>query len=120
MVDDRALTFPVDDPPFIRRIAARNTGIGCDGVILLQPSETADLRMRFINPDGNEMDMCGNGARCIAQLAFALGAAPATMIIETQAGPVHAQVSDNGVCLELTPPFVMEMDLNLAPDVRTT
>lgn len=116
MVDDRALTFPLDDPPYIRRVAARSTGVGCDGVILLQPSETADLRMRFMNPDGNEMDMCGNGARCIAQLAFALGAAPARMTIETQAGPVHAQVSDDCVCLELTPPFDMELDLDLGLD----
>lgn len=116
MVDDRALTFPLDDALFIQRISARSTGVGCDGVILLQPSDAADIRMRFINPDGNEVDMCGNGARCIAQLACVLEAAPARMTIETPAGPVHAEVSSDGVCLELTPPADMELDLDLGLD----
>ena len=118
MVDDRDLTFPLDDALFIRQITARTTGVGCDGVILLQPSETADFRMRFINPDGNEVDMCGNGARCIAQLAFELGAAPAGMIIETRAGPVHANVLSDGVCLELTPSADMTLDLDLGLDMK--
>ena len=116
MVDDRERTFPLDDPVFIQRISARSTGIGCDGVILLQPSDAADIRMRFINPDGNEVDMCGNGARCIAQWAFSLEAAPARMTIETPAGPVHAEVSDEEVCLELTTPADMELDLDIGLD----
>ena len=114
MVDDRGLTFPRDDTLFIQRISARSTGVGCDGIILLQPSQTADLRMRFINPDGGEVDMCGNGARCIAQLAYALGIAPARMSIDTRAGPVHAQVCNDTVCLELTPPSGMQLDLDLS------
>ena len=113
MVDDRDLTFPLEDTLFIQQISARSTGVGCDGVILLQSSDSADFRMRFINPDGSEVDMCGNGARCIAQWAFSLGAAPARMTIETQAGPLHAQVSSDDVCLELTPPSDVELDLDL-------
>jgi diaminopimelate epimerase len=116
MVDDRDLTFPMNDTFFIQRITARSTGVGCDGILLIQPSEAADIRMRFINPDGNEVDMCGNGARCIARMAFELRAAPAGMNIETQAGPVHAEVSGDGVCLELTPSSDMELDLDLGPD----
>jgi diaminopimelate epimerase len=119
MIDDRDLIFPLDDAQFIREITARNTGVGSDGVILLQPSETADIRMRFFNPDGHEVDMCGNGARCVSRLAFALGAAPAGMIIETRAGPVHAEVLSDGVCLELTPPVDMELDLDLGPDMKS-
>jgi diaminopimelate epimerase len=118
MVDDRELTFPIDDTLFIQQITARTTGVGCDGVILLQPSAIADFRMRFINPDGGEVDMCGNGARCIAQMAFALGTAPAMMIIETLAGPVHAEVLSDGVCLELTPPSDLELDLDLGLDMK--
>jgi len=113
MVDDRERTFPLDNTLFIQRISARSTGIGCDGIILLQPSESEDIRMRFINPDGYEVDMCGNGARCIARLAFSMGAAPARMTIETQAGPVRAEVSDEEVCLELTPFSDVEMDLDI-------
>ena len=118
MIDDRERTFPLDDDLFIQRISARTTGVGCDGVILLQPSEIADFRMRFINPDGGEVDMCGNGARCIAQMAFGLGAAPARMTIETRAGAVHAEVLDDGVCLELTPPSDIELDLDLGLDMK--
>lgn len=116
VVDDRDLTFPMEDTQFIQRIAARCTGVGCDGILLIQPSSTEDFRMRFINPDGHEVDMCGNGARCIARQAFVLGAVPSRMTIETQAGPVVAEVSGSAVCLELTPPVDMEMDLSLGLD----
>jgi len=111
MVDDRNLTFPLADKEFVQRIAARRTGIGCDGIILLQPSETADFRMRFINPDGGEQDMCGNGARCIARLAFDRGIAPTGMKIETGAGIVHAEVLSDLIRLDLTDPTDLRLDL---------
>lgn len=116
MVDDRALTFPLNDGDFIARICARRTGIGCDGILLLQPSDTADVRMRFINPDGSEVDMCGNGARCIARLAFDLNAAPAEMKIQTQAGIVAATVSAEMVCLRLTRPTDWRLDVDVGLD----
>ena len=112
VVDDRALLFPVDDSKFVRRISLRRTGVGCEGVILIQPSEVADLRMRFFNPDGNEVEMCGNGARCFARRAFELGAAPSTMQIETQAGLVRAEVLDDQVRLTLTDPLDWRMGLD--------
>ena len=51
-----------------RALADRRTGIGCDQVILLEPSEVADLRMRIWNADGGEVESCGNATRCIVQL----------------------------------------------------
>ena len=97
MVDDRAGTFPTDDPAFIARLANRPDGIGCEGVILVRTSETADFAMRFFNPDGSEADLCGNGARCVAAFAHAVGAAPsAQMRFETRAGLVAADVLDDG------------------------
>lgn len=113
MVDDRSLTFPVADAAFVQRIASRRTGIGCDGVILLQPSNSADIRMRFINPDGNEVEMCGNGARCLARFAYNLGAATANMKIETVAGVVCAEVLDEQIRLSLTDPSDLRLDLKL-------
>ncbi len=112
VVDDRARVFPLNDVSFIEKIASRRTGIGCDGILLLQPSEAADFRMRFINPDGNEVEMCGNGARCIARFAHGLGTAPSGMKIETSAGIVCAEVLGSQVRLELTEPS--ELQLNLA------
>ncbi len=105
--------FPLDDTFFIRQISARTTGVGCDGIILMQPSVTADIRMRFINPDGGEVDMCGNGARCLARMAHDLGAAEAKLVIETNAGPVSAMVQDGQVTLELTAPADLQLDLDL-------
>lgn len=51
-----------------RAIADRRTGIGCDQLIVLQPSAIADLRMRIFNSDGGEVQACGNAARCVALL----------------------------------------------------
>ncbi|MDF7823945.1 diaminopimelate epimerase [Pontiellaceae bacterium B12227] len=112
LVDDRVLTFPLEDKAFIAEISNRRTGIGCDGVLLIQPSETADFRMRFMNPDGGEVDMCGNGGRCIARMAYDLGAAPAVMTIETGAGLVKAEVLGDMIRLELTDPSGLKLDLD--------
>lgn len=112
VVDDRALRFPIADAAFIERICERRTGIGSDGILLLQPSEIADLKMRFINPDGNEVEMCGNGARCFARLAFDLGAAPEQMAIETVAGTIRAEILGDQVRLTLTDPVDWRMGLD--------
>ncbi|MCF7838467.1 MAG: diaminopimelate epimerase [Candidatus Marinimicrobia bacterium] len=105
LVDDRAETFPWRDREWLQAVAARHTGVGCEGFILIQPpAGAADFRMRFFNPDGGEVEMCGNGARCVARLAYELGIAPVEMRFETVAGPVQAQVRDSEVTLGLTPP----------------
>ena len=112
LVDDRTgRNFPVDDKAFIHRICSRRTGIGSDGIILLQPSDIADVRMRFINPDGGEQDMCGNAARCVARLAYDRGMAAAKMVIETGAGSVEAEVTQDEVCLYLTDPSELRLDV---------
>ena len=92
MFDDRDGTFPMFAAG-IAAIAPRGTGIGCEGVILVQKSERADFRMRFFNPDGSEADMCGNGARCVAAFAREIGAAAGDrMRFETRAGDVDAEI----------------------------
>lgn len=53
-----------------RAIADRRTGIGCDQVIMIEPSRTADVRMRIWNREGFEVESCGNASRCIADLLF--------------------------------------------------
>jgi len=52
------------------RMCQRHFGIGADGLILLQNSEVADLKMRIFNPDGSEAEVCGNGLRCLAKYAI--------------------------------------------------
>jgi diaminopimelate epimerase len=59
---DKAIHF---EPNQIRHIAHRKEGIGCDQLILLEPSKVADLFMRIYNADGSEAGMCGNALRCV-------------------------------------------------------
>lgn len=118
LVDDRAQGFPVDDTDWLAAIGARRTGVGCEGIILIQPSTTADFRMRFFNPDGNEVEMCGNGARCVARLAHDLGAAPRDMTIDTVAGRLHAEALGDTVRLGLTAPHDWRLDRTLTADAE--
>lgn len=104
LVDDRSATFPCSDGRWIATVGARRTGVGCEGLILIQPSTKADFRMRFFNPDGSEVEMCGNGARCVARLAHEIGAAPRRMAIDTVAGLLQAEVMGDQVRLRMTPP----------------
>ena len=96
MIDDREGTFPAEKET-LAAIGTRGTGVGCEGIILVQRSETADFRMRFFNPDGSEAEMCGNGARCVAAFAREIGAASSdTMRFETIAGEVKAEIVRSG------------------------
>jgi diaminopimelate epimerase len=70
MIDDRSLTFPVNDTALVEKLCNRRFGIGADGLILLQPHDTTAYYMKYYNSDGRESSMCGNGGRCLA--AFAL------------------------------------------------
>ena len=69
-VDAYAQTIPDDLTSLARAVSDRHRGIGGDGLILLLPSDHADARMRMFNADGSESEMCGNGLRCIAKLAW--------------------------------------------------
>jgi diaminopimelate epimerase len=75
------------------QVSNRNFGIGSDGLILIMPSEVADVRMRMFNSDGSESEMCGNGIRCVAKYAYDHGIVPQTEITaETGAGILTLQL----------------------------
>ncbi|MBO8127224.1 MAG: diaminopimelate epimerase [Firmicutes bacterium] len=78
----------VDKPSELaKKVSDRHFGIGSDGLILLLPSEVADVRMRMFNADGSEAQMCGNGLRCLAKLAYDSGIVQdLTLTVETLAG----------------------------------
>ena len=66
----------VDDPAQTAILVSdRHTGIGADGLILICPSESANVRMRMFNADGTEAQMCGNGIRCVAKYSYEHGLA---------------------------------------------
>ncbi len=83
----------------VRHIADRNFGIGCDQVLLLEPSqsETADVRYRIFNADGGEVMQCGNGARCAAVYLEEKGLTDKrTITAETGAGQLILQIEECG------------------------
>lgn len=91
----------VDDPvELARAISDRNTGVGGDGLILIHPSTSADVRMEMYNADGSRSQMCGNGIRCVAKYAVDHGLAVGPSLrIETDAGvkAVECYLTDDGV-----------------------
>jgi len=82
------LARTVDEPEELaRRISDRHFGVGGDGLILILPSERADVRMRIFNADGSEAEMCGNGIRCVAKYVHDHGLSGANPLrVETAAG----------------------------------
>lgn len=94
-----------DLPHIARAVSDVRRGIGADGLILIEPSNRADVGMRIFNADGSEAESCGNGLRCVAKYAFDHGLVIAThFAIETRAGIVQAQVHvrPDGVVRDVT------------------
>jgi diaminopimelate epimerase len=83
IVDARQEPFAVT-PALAKAIADRRTGVGCDQLIVLEPSETADLKMRIWNSDGGEVESCGNATRCVVQLTGAKRIDTAGSLLEGQ------------------------------------
>lgn len=75
-------------------MCAPHTGIGADGLIVIVPSDIADVRMRIINADGSEAEMCGNGIRCFAKYVYDYGIIKKTeFTVETLAGVMKPKVT---------------------------
>ena len=93
---DGATAQSVADPfSLAQRLCNRRTGIGADGLVLLLPSQTADIRMRIINSDGSEAEMCGNASRCVPLHLLQTGFTRNKQItLETLAGPIQTEVLD--------------------------
>src|SRR5688572_23225649 len=99
---------PADPAALSRAVSDRHFGVGGDGLILLCPSDRADVRMRMFNADGSEAEMCGNGVRCVAKMAYdhglsrnnpmkvETGRGVLTLHLETKAGKVERVTVDMG------------------------
>lgn len=81
-------TQTIDNPSELAvKISDRHFGIGSDGLILVLPSDKADIRMQMFNSDGSEAEMCGNGSRCVGKFAYDNGLVNKKQIsLETKAG----------------------------------
>jgi len=98
VLDARERPIPEIDAVAAAAIADRHTGIGCDQLILLEPSANADLRMRIFNADGSEVEACGNATRAVGLLH---GQAAQ---IETLGGILNVAPGAGGIAVELGRP----------------
>ncbi|HET6150365.1 MAG TPA: diaminopimelate epimerase [Polyangia bacterium] len=60
----------IQDPAVVRAVCDRHFGVGADGVLAIVPGVSGDARMRVLNADGSEAEMCGNGLRCVAKVLY--------------------------------------------------
>jgi diaminopimelate epimerase len=97
VIDARATPVPIDAAR-ARSIADRREGIGCDQLILIEPSGTADARMRIWNSDGSEVEACGNASRCVALLLGGVST------IETLGGLLRLAANDASATVDMGSP----------------
>ena len=117
VLDARADALPEISRALAAALADRQTGIGCDQLILLERSTTADLKMRIFNHDGGEVEACGNASRAVGLL---LGKSAQ---IETLGGLLAVDPGDGGIAVELGAPrfewdqipLAYPMDTHLMP-----
>ena len=106
-------------PRVARAMCDRRGGVGADGLLVLERSRVADVRMRIFNPDGSEPEMCGNGARCVAAFVHGWrGRRRPQVSIETAGGLVSAQVSRARVRMRMPDPRNIRLGLRLSVDPR--
>ena len=98
VLDGRKDVLPAITASVAARLADRHTGIGCDQLIVLEPSDAADFRMRIFNSDGSEVGACGNASRAVALLH----GAPAR--VETSGGIIEVAPTEMGARVNMGVP----------------
>ena len=113
LIDNRAGDIHLN-PSQIARLCDRHRGVGADGILLLEnPSDHADFRMRYFNADGGEAEMCGNGARCFARFANKVTEGEGKISFETPAGVISAELVGDLVTLQMTEPTDLRLSIPL-------
>lgn len=114
--------LPILTEQFVRRITERRYGIGCDQLLVLEKSETADAAMRIFNSDGTEASNCGNGLRCVGQLLIQqLGKECVSIALADR--NVNAEATVNGICVDMGAATVTDFtaahsDINIGNEHR--
>lgn len=111
-LDRFSVSTDEDYPELAKQLCHRNFGIGGDGLVVILPSKVADARMRIINSDGSEPEMCGNGIRCFARYVYDQGIVRHNpMRVETLAGvlTIHLTIKEaqvQGVRVDMGEPIL--------------
>jgi diaminopimelate epimerase len=101
-------------PKLAREVCQRKTGIGADGLLILEKSRTADFRMRVFNPDGSEAEMCGNGARCMAvYLTGVKKFKKPHLVLETKSGLIEVKTEKDNARINMGTPRELDLDIHL-------
>tara|TARA_B100000035_G_C20982250_1_gene546005 strand:- start:165 stop:1013 length:849 start_codon:yes stop_codon:yes gene_type:complete len=101
------------------RLADRRLGIGCDQILVIRPSQEADIRMDILNQDGSLSGACGNGTRCVADLVMAETGADRISIV-TDGGMLSAwRAADDQISVDMGPVFTGWQDVPLAESMDT-
>ena len=98
VLDARVEALPPIGAAMAAALADRRTGIGCDQLIILEPSDQADFRMRIFNPDGGEVEACGNASRAVALLHGR------TARVETAGGEITVEPTGRGARIDMGEP----------------
>ncbi len=101
IIDNRKLSF-ISERSIIEKMCNRRFGVGADGLILIEPSDSSPFFMRYFNSDGIEGTMCGNGGRCAAHFSVRNSIAKHEMTFMTIDGPHKAKVQGNHVQLTMS------------------
>jgi diaminopimelate epimerase len=101
VIDNREATFDVSNSSRWEELCQRRKAIGADGVLFLENSRDHDFAMRYLNADGKEAEMCGNGARAIAHFYAQLEAVK-RCTFETQNSVYNASIDGKLVSLEMS------------------
>jgi len=113
-----AIRYPLS--AIAKNICDRKFGVGADGLLVLEKSKIANIRMRIFNADGSEAEMCGNGARCAALWQIANRKSQIAKIkIETRAGIIEAKLDKDSVRIKLTNPSGIKLAIPIKVNKRT-
>jgi diaminopimelate epimerase len=92
------------DPQLVQRICSRGTGVGADGIVFLEPSSKASVRLTYLNADGSRAAFCGNATLCGTRLGYELGMArDGALSIETDDGVVQTRMRGSNPEIDLEP-----------------
>lgn len=119
VVDSRAdMPGRLADPQVIKDVCARGTGVGADGVVFLEASERAAVKLVYFNADGSRAELCGNATLCTTRLSVELGLAPPEgFSIETDSGLVSARMSGKLPEIDLQPVTKVVADYTPIPRI---
>jgi len=97
LLDGVRETLPADMEALARRVADRHFGVGCDQLLVVRPSQSADFRMQIFNADGSQVEMCANGIRAFYRYLRDHGHTEADEIsVETLSGVVRPRNAGPG------------------------